>query len=384
MITYTVVKNDTLSGIAYKNQTTVAIIMADNSIIKDKNKIQAGWKLKIRTTVEYAKDQAKKAEEAKKTATTSKSVNADTSTHKKTGSTYSGLDVMSGQTGIIEVTSATNVLKDVPPKVGVVVKSVKKGTKFQVYGGTGSATSGVWYIGGGQYIKKSDSKYEALPSKYISSTTPGTSKDAVGTITQKEAAKTEAIKLGPNIGPFENPYYRRPVLTAEKSDGKKINMELRVLGVSNGYSNQLQQNKTNGGFFINVSGYNLPIMTINGVFLDSKTNKEFDDFLDQYLIYLQSYKSDDFYSFSLCRFYYKNREYKGLVAAFNYTDTQDTPLTKNFSLQFLILKEKRLVTSNELAKIPTVVDRDGMSEEAFLSDLGSMLTNPITGIYGTS
>lgn len=47
-ITYTVKKGDCLSRIAKKYYTTVSQICADNPIIKNRNLIKVGWKLKIR------------------------------------------------------------------------------------------------------------------------------------------------------------------------------------------------------------------------------------------------------------------------------------------------------------------------------------------------
>ena len=48
MVEYSVKRGDTLSGIAAKYGTTVAAIMVLNPIIKDPNKIQVGWKLRIK------------------------------------------------------------------------------------------------------------------------------------------------------------------------------------------------------------------------------------------------------------------------------------------------------------------------------------------------
>lgn len=45
---YVVKKGDTLSGIAKKYDTSVAQIMKWNPIIKDKNKIMVGWKLRVK------------------------------------------------------------------------------------------------------------------------------------------------------------------------------------------------------------------------------------------------------------------------------------------------------------------------------------------------
>ena len=44
---HTVKKGDTLTSIAKKYKTTIAKIMKANPIIKDKNKINVGWKLKV-------------------------------------------------------------------------------------------------------------------------------------------------------------------------------------------------------------------------------------------------------------------------------------------------------------------------------------------------
>lgn len=58
---YTIKAGDTLSKIANKYGCTVAEIKAKNSIIKDVNKIQAGWTIEIptkQTVITYTKDYA--------------------------------------------------------------------------------------------------------------------------------------------------------------------------------------------------------------------------------------------------------------------------------------------------------------------------------------
>lgn len=382
MITYTVKSGDNLTNIAYKYHTTISIIMSDNPIITNKDRIQIGWKLKIRTAEEYARDKAAKAK-ANQTTATQKKTAASAPSSNSTGYLWDGASVGVGQIGRATILKETN-LWSMDSKGGLKkIRTLKKNERYRVYSYT-SKNGGMYNLGGNQWVYKKDVKYEELPDKFKPGTKPNQTKDATGVITpEKDKQPKQIITLAPKIPVFENPYYRRPVLQAKRTDGKVITMELRVLGVSSSYSNQIQQNKTNGGFFINLAGYNLPVMSISGAFLDSKANKEFDDFLDRYLSYLQAYKSGKYHSFSICTFYYKNREYKGLVAGFNYTDRQEEPFHKNFNMQFLVLKEKRL-TGDEIKKIPTVVNRKGMTEEQYRSDIGSMLTNPITGKYGSS
>lgn len=382
MITYTVRSGDNLTKIAYQYQTTIAIIMGDNPVIKNKDQIQVGWKLKIRTAEEYAKDKAAKASQAKSKASQTKS-SASSSSGGSTGVLWDGVSINTGQIGRVTITANTTLWKmDSKDKLQA-VRTLKKNERFRVYHTT-TKHGGMYNLGGNNWIYKKNVIYEAVPLHLSPGGKPNQTKDAVGTITPDKSSGTkQVINLSPKLAVFENPYYRRPVFQAKRSDGKTVTMELRVLSVGNAYSNQIVQNKTNSGYFINLAGYNLPMMTINGAFIDSKANREFDDFLDRYLEFIQAYKSGKYYSFSICTFYYKNREYKGLVAGFSYTDRQEEPFHKNFSMQFLVLKEKRL-TGSAIKSIPLVGNRAGKTEEQYLSDIGSMLANPITGKYGTS
>lgn len=370
MINYTVKSGDTLSGLAYKYQTTISIIMGDNPIITHKDKIQIGWVLKIRTSEEYAKD---KANAAKNNSTTANGVQNAVAPPSSQGATVK-------QIGVITLKKDAWVYKLGSKKELIQVRKVKKNEGYKVYG-TLNLHGGLYNVGStpAQFIKAADGTYKSLPSGSTESTKPNTSTSP--SLDPNTPAGGSFTSYKGSIPQFERPGYRRPLLQVTSSKGSKITMELRILSVTIGYSNQLQANRTNAGWLINVMGQNLPTLNISGFFLDSRANREVDNFMSNYNKYFIPGRSDNYYSMAICTFLYKNVEYKGLIASLNVQDVSNEPITRKFSMSFIVLKEKALSTA-EIDSYVKKVDRRGEIEGNFLSNLAAMLANPIIGDLG--
>ena len=160
--------------------------------------------------------------------------------------------------------------------------------------------------------------------------------------------------------------------------GNTYRVELRVLGVSTNYTNNISPTATNGGWAINIGPTGLPTITVSGYLLETAGVNEFEDFMTKYHQYLKSSKVGDYYSMGLSTFYYKRTEYKGIVTSFGYTDREEESLHRKYSMQMLVLKEKTLSTAQAKELKPTV-SRGKLSEKEFRSDIASMLANTITG-----
>ena len=385
MINYTVKSGDTLSALAYKYQTTIQIIMSDNPVIKSKDKIQVGWTLKIRSSEEYAKAKAQAAQKAAKTGSQVSQTVAPASSKVQVDNNYNwkGIPVANGQIGLM-VANGNVWMYTINSKNALVQKKqMKKGDSYRVYAKV-STHGGLYDIGASSFVKQTEVTFSPIPSNYVSNPSPGSSIDAEDAIWTRDPVKqtpTTSTSSVSNIPQFQRPGYRRPVLQV-KSGSSTTTMELRVDAVGRGYSNQIQPNRTNAGWLVNVMGQNLPTLNISGYFLDSRYNREMTDFMDRYKKYFIPGKSGKYYSMAIATFLYKNVEYKGLIGSLNVSEQAAEPITSRFNMQFIVLSEKSLSTS-EIDKIPKIVNRGGVVEANFLSDLVAMLTNPITGRYGT-
>lgn len=387
MTNYTVVSGDTLFGISRRFSTTIDIIVADNSIIVNKNLISIGWVLRIRTPQEVATEKATNAKAAAKTSATT-AATASSATQKLTSDNipvvqWDGSDLMSGQTGRVTILRPLHLVKRLeggnfselrvlnPPEKYRTFERIT-GSWFTYLGAPNVHITALYNLGGNQWVYDVAGYvlFETIPA-------PLATKQSEVAIASS-AGKPAAVSMSPTVPYFEPRLFQRPVLQI-KRDNKIVTMEMRILGASGNYANQIQPNRTNAGWFINMGGSALTPMAINGIFLDTQTNQEFDDFMEQYDNYLTAYKDGDFYSSAICTLYYKGREYKGLIAAFNYADTDTDVLLRRFSMQFLILKEK----GPNATRVPTVIDKKlTASLDDYYSDLRYLLINPITGLYG--
>lgn len=384
MIVYTVLPNDTLSEIAYRYQTTVSIIMGDNEHIKDKNFIIAGSKINIRTSEEFAKDKAASAK-----ASTSKANNTlATSSPQSTGVvsnktvTWEGLEVKPGQSGLVTVTKRTTLYALNSDGTLKVSRTLNVNERYRSYGEI--TEHGGMYMLGGSYVKKSDVSFEALPVDYkIFSSNPGDVTVTFDGDNQIEKKQSSSKVTDFSIPQFEMPGYRRLRMQVKKVDGKTLSMELRAQSFNVGYSNTINPTRTNQGWMVNIGGKNLSSIQISGFLLDTKANPEADDFLTRYEEHLSPKNSDKYFASALTTLLYKDREYKGLINALSVADQADMPLDRKFSMQFLVLSEKSLNGKGITGTQGTIINRNGLGELEFLSDIKNMLANPITGKYNT-
>lgn len=387
MILYTVKKGDTLTSIAYRYQTTIAILMGDNPEIKDKNTITAGQKMRIRTAEEYAADTVKSA---KKTATAASTIKIDASPNttgmKKTESkiAWEGLTIKENQIGVVTFVRNSSLYTFDDKGNLKTLRAVNSGDRYRAYG-TLSINGGLVSVGG-SYAKQSDVTFAALPSEYQ------VNDDSVGSVvvSGNQATRTaNTVRVGDKtsdkspkdaqIPQFELPGYRRTRMQVKKKDGKTLVMELRLTNFATSYSNHYSPSRTNAGWAVHVGGKNLTTLNMSGFLLDTKTNQEAEDFLQNYNSQFTPRNSEKYFSAALVTLVHKNREYKGLIVGVSLSDQSDTPLDRKFSIQFMVMKEKSLTMSQANDNYNYTIERKGQGEIAFMSSLGNMLKNPITG-----
>lgn len=382
MINYTVKPNDTLSQIAYRYQTTVAILQGDNPIIVDPNRILPGWVLTIRTSEEYAIDKARKAKSTSKkadiTQTTTSPSSAGLTTKKVM---FEGTEVKKGQIGVVTFIRDANLYKLNASGELVVLRKVKKNDGYRVYKIVGA--NSVIYDLGSAFAKQEDVVYKSIPAELMGPPLPGTA-IVVGPGTRPATIKTSDKNAeGARIPQFEVPNHGRTRMQVTKPDGQKLSLELRILSMNRGYSNQYSPQRTNAGWAVHVGGKNLTMLNFNGFLLDSVSNKEVQEFVEIYKEYLTPKNNDRVFSSKIISILHKGIEYKGLITALNLSDDANTPVDQKFGMQFMVLSEKSLTSSEIKKNWEFVIKRDGRDESDFLSDIKTMLTNPITGKYNT-
>lgn len=386
-MTYTVVNGDTLWDIAKRFDTSVDIIVADNSFISDPNALQVGWELVIRTPEEVAAEKADQAmsdqidgqEEADSAVDEEPPLISDGAP----ATLWDGAEITEGQTGRVRilrtfpllersVNDVFRVLRDLQPEERYRTFDIITGDWFANVDGVSTQITTMYNVGGNQWVGDVDGyvEFETVPSDLLSKK---------GKVTILSVADKAVERVAPTTPYFESRNHPRPVLQLQK-EGKIVTMEMRILNSSSSRSTMIQQNRTNSGFFINIAGANLPVFAVQGIFLDTKTNQEFDDFIDRYDQYVEAFRDGDFYSSPIATLFYKSREYRGLIAAFDYHDDTSQQLLRSFSLQLLVLREKG---RGGAAAAPTVISKAKVVGDDFYSDLRYLLINPITGLYGT-
>lgn len=384
MIVYTIKKNDTLSAIAYKHQTTISIIMGDNPSIKDKNKIYTGVKINIRTSEEYAKDKANsaKSSSSKGDSIVNSSSPPSTGVIKIPPIDWSGLTITEGQNGVVTILKNTKLYTIKPDQTLGVVRDLKVNERYRAFAMT-DRFGGLYMIDVG-YVKKSDSGYTAIPDAYKY----GSVKTGDVTAERKNVPATKKVTSAKTpkdatVPQFESPGYRRMRLQVKKSDGNTLSMEIRAQLFNAGYSNHFNASRTNAGWAVHVGGKNLTALQVSGFLLDTKTNREADDFLINYNSNLTPKSSENYFSSALTTLLHKDREYKGVIQSLSITDQSDAPLDRKFNFQFMVLSEKSLGGSGITGIEGLTIGRASVNEVDFMSNLKNMLTNPITGKYNT-
>jgi hypothetical protein len=198
------------------------------------------------------------------------------------------------------------------------------------------------------------------------------------TVTAKATtASTTDTVLSP--AQFEMNVYTRPVLQIKTGNNKFVNIGLRINNVQQSYMNQFSPAMTNAGWYIHSAGAQLANFSINGFFLDTQTNLEFNDFMRNYQKYLKAYRDNDFYSSAICTFFFKGKQYKCLIAGFSQAQSEMEPLMSKFSLQLIVLKELGFQTSGEtLATEPIATSKILAKPGGYYDSLQAMVINPIT------
>ena len=414
MMTYTVKPGDMIAVLALRFKTTIRTLMTDNPFIPQNQKFKPGWKLSVYTPAENAirhtetaYDQVEFAHALRATLETTDHL---LSTPKK-DVTYKERNVLDGQIGFVKIRKRTELVEIQANGYRKQVRWLEDGELLRVYEMAYVNGEPMYLVDEYRWITSDPeyTLYDSIPLADLDGKIRLEKKPKM--IARSFMATAAAIEpetrigFGPkpnvqsqNLTPttyvgsgspqkasstvqpmvFERPGYLRPMMQLENAAGEKTNIELRTMGLSASYSNNIQQTVTNGGWMINIRAHNLPTLQITGFLLETKGNNEFKDFMVRYHQYMKARKTDDYYSLGLSKFLYKQTEYKGIVVGFSYTDREDETLHRKYTMQFLVLDEKEL-TSSEYANIPKVVNRKGLSEQNFRSDVMLALANTITG-----
>lgn len=411
MINYVVKPGDTLSVIAVKYRTTIQILMEDNPFIGTDQKLSLGWKLTIYTPEENAKRNIRFMYEQMDRINTLKA-SLETSEHMlskpRNPVYYKGRVVLEGQEAFARTLAETPLIEVQANGFKKTIRTLPVGTILRVYE-RGYMDGLIYYLVDEYRWVSSDPSvvhYDPIPAyeldgriqidnpkkSYLQTFAASGPKKTTSNLT---IAPKSMIGSGPapsyskandglsSMPLFEAPDYKRPILQMKNAKGDSKTIELRALGFNANYSNSIQPAATNGGWMINIRAHNLPVLNINGLLMETKANDEFNDFMTRYHTYLKAAKTDDYYALGVSTLFYKQTEYKGIVVSFSFTDRSEESLHRKYNMQMLVLKEKSLSLS-ERKNIDTVVSRKGFStEDAFRSNIGAMLANPITGKYFT-
>jgi hypothetical protein len=410
MINYVTRDGENLYTVAYKFNSKVSILLKDNPSIKNPHRVPDLTKVKVRTVSEYSQEQSDIA--MKQSAdSVLKSSDLYHRSDMIEETKYKNRLVRIGQIGTLETLEKIPLYRTVRNGTDVMrVRDMQMGEVRYVFGSS-DINGEKWLVGPNEWVEASNEEtvlFTPLPEKLLEITGGVNQSASVEEVLPRFSAYSVATGDAPNnvtetkiahgdieiplpiasrsvkntsvpttLPAFENPNYRRPVLRV-KNDKETISMEMRVMSVSGSYSNTINATKSNGGWFFNLSGANLSVLNISGYWLDTKTNREFDQFLNHYKKFIEPQKSGQHYSMSICEFFYKERLYKGLIASFSYSDRQEESLHRKFQMQLMVLHEKGL-NSSEINSIPYTHDRGGKTETEWLSDINNVIKNPIRG-----
>lgn len=413
MITYTVKPGDMIGVLAVKYKTTIRILMNDNPFIGSDQKLQPGWRLSIYEPAENAKRHSETAyEQIEKVHQLKSSLenNQYMLSTPRAPLYYKERLVLEGQIGFVKTKDNVELMEIQSNGYEKTIRVLPKGEILRVYEVLTLQGQTTYLVDGYRWITADSDRvlYEEIPLENIdgkirikkqesvfgiqslvsaSATTTNTQSNNLFQVTPqtfvgagpqpvyKEQNTTTNLMSNPF---FVRPNYKRPVMQLRNAAGETTNIELRVLGFNASYSNNIQPATTNAGWMVNIRAHNLPVLNISGFLLETKDSNEFDSFMSRYHKYLAAKKTDDYYALGISTLFYKQTEYRGVVTAFSYSDQEEQTFHRKYTLQMLVLKEKSL-SASEIAKIPTVASRKGLSESNFRSSIASMLANPITG-----
>lgn len=415
MINYLVQPGDMLGVLAVKYQTTIQTLMSDNSFIPATQKLNPGWILRIYTPQENVERNADASYKAIEEAYAVQEQIEDTgylTQMPKPPVYYKNRLVPEGVMAFIRIVNPTQLYQ---LEFDGFIKTVRNIVAGEIFGTYQVATldgNPAFIIEGNYWIYDDPSiLFDPIPLQVLAGAislnqqTVDTNKmlatdlssfagfgPAPTPLTSYQIQPESLVGFGPQqsrqqayngvnaqLPVFTPPSYHRPLMTLVNAAGQSTRIELRLTGFSASYVNTVTPTATNAGWMVNVRAPELPAINISGYLLETAKGSEFDEFMARYHQYLEASKSGDFYSMGISVLNYKSTEYRGIVTAFSYTDNPNAPLHREYNMQMLILKEKTLTTA-QVAALPTVVSEAGFgSQEEFMSDIASMLKDPILG-----
>ncbi|MGE7305911.1 LysM peptidoglycan-binding domain-containing protein [Priestia megaterium] len=411
---YTVKPGDVIGVLAVKFRTTIRILMADNPFIPANQELKVGWKLKVYTPEENAirntttaYDQIEFAHSLRDQLETTDYILATPTKDV----TYKERKVLDGQIGFVRIKKQTALIEVQANGYEKRVRWLADGEILRVYEIAVLKGRSMYLVDEYRWIT-SDTEYvlyDEIPLQELDGKIRLNKKSNLTVqsfMAKSLVAPNTSIGLGPKQTPvsakvkpstfigagqpmskdtslvkpvlFERPGYKRPIMNLENAAGEKAVIELRTTGFSATYGNTVQQSATNGGWMINVRASNLPVLNITGFLIETKASNEFNDFMSRYHKYMAAKKTNDYYGLGISKLFYKQTEYKGIVVGFSYTDREDETFHRKYNMQFLVLNEKLLSTS-EYNKVAPLINRNGQSEAAFRSDIMNQLINTVTG-----
>ena len=396
MINYTCKPGDTLTNIAYQHQTTVDVLKVDNPFLIKDEKIVGGEVLKIRTIDEYGADKMsglealrKENEELKK-----KQIPYNMIIPKENIQVnWKSYKINKGQTGVVYITQDTYFYKRDGNKEKVKRDgAAKKNTTFRAYGDIIIADIPFFVLGNNRLIGKRMSYYMEVPehikrdAEEANSNKPVKEDEIKAPLPLKPKPVTDIKNPTISKSDFDLPHYRQPgyrrtrlqITNSETLETQMV--ELRINHFSENLSNEFGPARTNEGWGVNVGGPGLTQLTLSGFFLDTAANTEVRDFKNFYRKNIKPTSEQHYYKANMITILHKDIEYKGFITNMSYNDASDRPLLQMINISFMVLSEKALTSADDIAT-KTVIARNGVGEEKFLSDIKNMLTNPITGKF---
>jgi hypothetical protein len=404
---------DMLAVLAVMYKTTIQILMNDNPFIPLNRKLATGWKLTIYEPyenacrfVDTAYNQVEAAHKLRDSVETyGYLLNTD-----RTPIYFKKREVNQGQIGFVRTLKETPLTEIQANGYVKVIRSVPAGELLKVYGVAIHKGESLFVVDAFKWIT-SDPEitfYEEIPQvildgkiRLVNNHTTDSQRYSMALAGTQTAPPIQTPQLlAPDVWigggspvtdtgtkpsvtafpTFQHPVYKRPVMQLKNAKGETTTIELRVLGFSASYQNNVQTSMTNAGWMVSVRPSGLPSLSISGILLETRATNEFDGFMERYYKYLQATKTDDYYSMGISTLFYKQTQYQGVVIGFSYTDQEVETFHRKYTMQMLVLKEKRL-SSKEISAITPVVSRKTLSEEQFRSDIGALLANTITGDY---
>lgn len=376
----TVQANETLNALVkkeLKGKTTLSVLEGLNTKFKGK-KIPKGTGIKYLSSSEYNKYRLQKAQESKKKADAAykKAVEKIRNSFPPNGNKFylmklkfHGLEIQQGQWGVVQLTDTVTWYSKNKSKKLVAGGTLKKGTKHRVMGL--SKAYSAYILAGNKYVKyNAKLTYYSIPDKMHELNEKDTSG---GPKLTWDDIKTER---------YRRPAYRRPMIRYKGKDGKYSNVvELRLNSFTENLSTALVPVRTNGGWYINVSGPDLSTISVSGYLLDTKAVAEFSSFMSVYHAHIKAKNAGSYVKVPTIKFNHKNREYVVVVRALTINETSEQIFYVMYSMEFLVLSEKALSGTN-IKDLPSRTNKDLSTNPYYYTNVKAQFTNTVTGKFG--